>query len=67
MRTMYINHRPVGSGMWSLESVKRWCAKQGVELGCAYSIYATADGAATDTLDVEKGTYKMGNITNHLN
>lgn len=65
MRTMYINNRAVGSGMWSLASVKRWCEKKKVELRCAYSIYYTADGASTDKLDLSNGSYQMGELHNY--
>lgn len=60
MRRMYINGKCVGSGMWSLDSVKNYCQKKGIELRYAESEESTLDWTATDRLDLQTGEYTTG-------
>lgn len=60
MRKMYINGKAVGSGMWTLKSVKSYCAKKGIELKSASSTEISCNGYADDKLNLETGEYEYG-------
>lgn len=62
--TTQINNKSVGSGRWSIESIKGYCAKKGIVLtNAAYVTYHISHGFDYEHLNLNTGA--IINCTNY--